>query len=143
MALTKSIQRNHNVDPWLNDLFDSFFNDNELRRSVSTNTPSVNIVEKENGYEIELATPGLKKEDFSINIEKSILTISAETKEEKEVEDKKYSKREFNYSSFSRTFTLPDNINEEDVDAKYEDGVLTISLNKKEEVDTRKSIKIS
>lgn len=144
MALTKTLQRNHqSIDPWLNDVFDTFFNDNGLRKSFSSKTPSVNIAEKDNGYEIELATPGLKKDDFNISIEKNILTVSAETKEEKEVEEKKYNKREFNYTSFSRSFTLPENINEETIDAKYDNGVLSISLTKKEEVDTRKSIKIS
>lgn len=143
MTLTKSLQRNHSVDPWLNDVFDSFFNDNGLRRSFLSKTPSVNISEKDNGFEVELATPGLKKEDFSISIEKDILTISAEKKEEKEVEDKKYSKREFNYTSFSRSFTLPENIDEESIDAKYENGILSISLTKKENTDTKKMIAIS
>ncbi|WP_118193324.1 Hsp20/alpha crystallin family protein [Albibacterium indicum] len=143
MTLTKSLQRNHSVDPWLNDVFDSFFNDNGLRRSFFSKTPSVNISEKDNGFEVELATPGLKKEDFSISIEKDILTISAEKKEEKEVEDKKYSKREFNYTSFSRSFTLPENIDEESIDAKYENGILSISLTKKENTDTKKMIAIS
>ena len=143
MALTKSLQRNHSVDPWLNDVFDTFFRDNGLRKSFSNQTPSVYIVEKENGYAVALATHGLKKEDFNISIDKNILTVSAEKKTEKEVEDKKYSKREFNYTSFSRSFTLPDTINNEDVDAKYDNGVLTISLNKKEEVDTKKTIAIS
>jgi len=143
MTLTKSLQRNHNVDPWLNDVFDTFFSDNGLRRSFFSKVPSVNISEKDNGFEVELATPGLKKEDFSISVEKNILTVSAEKKEEKEVEDKKYSKREFNYTSFSRSFTLPENIDEESIDAKYENGILSISLNKKEEVDTKKMITIS
>lgn len=143
MTLTKSLQRNHSVDPWLNDVFDSFFTDNGLRRSFFSKTPSVNISEKDNGFEVELATPGLKKEDFSISIEKDILTISAEKKEEKEVEDKKYSKREFNYTSFSRSFTLPENIDEESIDAKYENGILSISLTKKENTDTKKMIAIS
>lgn len=143
MTRTKSLQKNHSVDPWLNDVFNSFFNDHGLSNSFSSKSPAVNIVEKDNGFEIELATPGLKKEDFNISIEKNVLTISAETKSEESVEEKKYNKREFNYTSFSRSFTLPDNINDEDVNAKYDNGVLTVSLTKQEEVDTKKTVVIS
>ena len=77
--------------------------------------------------------PGLKEEDFNIDVDGSMLTISSEKEESKEEKDKKFTRKEYSYSSFSRSFTLPEEINKEKIEAKYEDGVLKLSLPRKEE----------
>jgi len=131
-------QRNA-VSPWFNDVFDSLFNDSVPNDRFITKTPAVNIAETENEFQIELAVPGLKKEDFKINIEKNVLSISAEKKTENAEETKKYSKREYSYVSFVRNFTLPQAADQANISAAYVDGILTVSVAKKEEakVQTR------
>lgn len=105
--------------------------------------PSVNIAETEKNYEIDLSAPGFKKEDFKIEVENDVLNISAETKEEKEEKDKNYSRREFSYNSFSRSFSLPQNANAENINAKYDNGILKLSLAKKAiENAKRKQVKV-
>ena len=94
--------------------------------------PSVNVVENGERFTVSLAAPGLKKEDFTIKMEGDMLTISAEKKEEKEEKDEKFTRKEFNYSSFSRSFTLPEGVKKEMIDAKYEDGLLNIYIPKTE-----------
>jgi len=96
------------------------------------NVPCVNITEQKDEYKVSLAAPGLKKDDFHIDVDGNMLTISCEKEENKEEKDNKFTRKEYNYSSFSRSFTLPDEINKEKIDAKYEDGVLRISLPRKE-----------
>lgn len=121
-----------------NSLFDDFFGrslSDHLGTEFTSHTPSVNIAEKEDSYEIEVAAPGLGKEDFSIELDNETLIISG-TKENKVEEDNKegkYTRREFNYSSFKRTFQLSDEINRDAIEATYNNGVLTISIGKKEE----------
>ena len=114
--------------PW-NEWFD---NGGLLGRAM--NIPAVNITEQKNDYLVSLAAPGMKKEDFKIDVDGNMLTISSEKEETKEEKEKKFTRKEYNYSSFSRSFTLPDEVNKEKIDAKYEDGVLKISLPRKEEV---------
>ncbi|QEC65785.1 Hsp20/alpha crystallin family protein [Panacibacter ginsenosidivorans] len=97
------------------------------------NVPAVNIVEQKDDYLVSLAVPGMKKDDFKIDVDGNMLTISSEKEENKEEKDKKFTRKEYNYSSFSRSFTLPEEINKEKIEAKYEDGVLKISLPRKEE----------
>lgn len=97
------------------------------------NIPAVNITEQKDEYLVSLAAPGMKKEDFKIDVDGNMLTISSEKEEKKEEKGKKFTRKEYNYSSFSRTFTLPEEINKEKIDAKYEDGVLKIALPRKEE----------
>jgi HSP20 family protein len=96
-------------------------------------TPAVNIVENESMFKLEVAAPGLAKEDFKINVEDKILTISAEKKVETDTnEGEKILRREFGYSNFKRTFTLPENVNLSDIKAVYENGVLNVHLPKVE-----------
>lgn len=95
--------------------------------------PAVNIVENKNDYGLSLAVPGMKKEDFNIDVEGNMLTISCEKEETTEQNNERYNRKEYNYSSFSRSFTLPDEVNKEKIEAKYEDGVLKLMLPKKEE----------
>jgi len=125
-------QRNA-VSPWFNDVFDSLFNDSVLNDRSVTKTPAVNIAETENAFEIELAVPGLKKEDFKINLDKNVLSVSAEKKAENVEEGKKYSKREYSYTSFVRSFTLPEVADQAKIEAEYTDGILKLNVAKKEE----------
>lgn len=95
--------------------------------------PAVNVAETKDDYNLSLAAPGLKKDDFKIDMDGNMLTISAEKEEEKEEKEKNYSRREYNYSSFKRTFTIPEDVNVDKIDATYTDGVLKVLLPKKEE----------
>ncbi|MFM7823709.1 MAG: Hsp20/alpha crystallin family protein [Bacteroidota bacterium] len=113
--------------------FNEFFNDRVSldRLFDGEEFPAVNIVEGEKSYEIEVAAPGMKKDDFKIEIENGLLTISAERKEEKKEEMKNYTRQEYYYNSFSRSFTLPENAKEDGLSAKYEDGMLRLTVAKK------------
>lgn len=120
-------------------VFDDFFKpwnewfDGGLWGRLS-NIPAVNITEHKDEYMVSLAAPGLKKDDFKIDVDGNMLTISSEKEETKEEKEKKFTRKEYNYSSFSRSFTLPDEINMEKIKATYEDGVLKITLPRREEV---------
>lgn len=142
----KLMKRN---DDWgFPSLWEDFFNSDLFnlptvaRRGM--NVPAVNISETDKDYLVELAAPGMKKSDFKINLDRNVLTISSETKQEEEEETKNFSRKEYSFSSFERSFTLPEAVNQEKIDAKYQDGVLKISLPKKEEVLSKsKEIRIS
>lgn len=95
-------------------------------------TPAVNIKDNDKDFEIEVAAPGLNRDDFEVTIENNILSISCEKEEKKEEKEENYTREEFNYTAFSRAFSLPDNVDTETVDAKYRDGVLTLTLQKTE-----------
>ena len=95
--------------------------------------PSINIAEEKDKYRVEMAAPGLKKEDFKINLEKNVLSVSAEKKAENVEEGKKYSKREYSFNSFVRSFTLPESADYAKITAEYIDGVLKLAVAKKEE----------
>src|SRR4051812_17652360 len=100
----------NNAHPFFNDVFDSLLNDSFISDKLVARVPAVNIAENDNEFHIELAVPGLKKEDFKINLDKNILTVSAEKKSENGEAAKKFSKREYSYNSFVRSFTLPDSV---------------------------------
>lgn len=113
--------------PAFNNMFDVF--DNSIHSGFRNwVTPAVNIHETENGFQLLMAAPGLKKEDFRIKIDKDQLTIDAEVKEEQQEKDIKYSHREFRFNKFKRVFTIPENVNVENVSASYENGVLKLNL---------------
>jgi len=125
----------HNAFPtFFDDFFTKdLFGDNPVK-SVFKSTPAVNIIEHDNAYAIELAAPGLNKEDFKLEVENDLLTISFEKKEEKE-ENGKYTRREFHYASFKRSFNLPEGtVNSDEIEARYENGLLKLSIPKLEEV---------
>jgi HSP20 family protein len=100
------------------------------------NMPAVNIIENKDDFLVSLAVPGMKKDDFNVDVEGNILTISCEKEEKKEEKETRFAGKQYNYSSFSRSFTLPEDINREKIDAHYEEGVLKLSLPKKEEAKT-------
>ena len=133
-----------NQYPGLTDLFEnlgkSFFNNEEKFEGT---VPAVNITENNDRFVLEMAAPGLKKSDFHVNVEKDVLTISSEQKEEKEEKDDSYSRREFYYNSFSRSFNLPETIDVENIKADYKNGILSVVLPKKEDAKVSREIKIS
>ena len=95
--------------------------------------PAVNITEGKSGYNLELAAPGLQKKDFKIDVNGNLLTISAEKEEKKEEKkDEKYTRKEYNYSSFSRSFTLPEEVQQDKIEASYDGGILKLALPKNE-----------
>jgi HSP20 family protein len=111
---------------------------------TSGDIPAVNIKEESDKFVLEMAAPGMKKDDFKINLDNYQLTISSEKKDEKEEKEDNYTRREFVYSSFSRSFTLPKSIDIEKIKADYKNGILNIVLPKKEEeAKLTKQIKIS
>lgn len=117
--------------------FDNFLSTilNEMPSTPGNlNFPAVNISENKDAYELEFNVPGRKKEDFKITVDKDILSVSFEKKEEGKEEGKQFIKREFVTQSFKRSFTLDEKINSDDINAKYQDGLLTLTLPKKEEV---------
>lgn len=125
--------------PW-----NEWFDDSKLMNKVVT-VPPVNIKESNKQYNVSLAVPGMKKEDFKINIEGNMLTISAEKEENKEEKDEKFSRKEYSFSSFSRSFTIPDDVKQEHIDAAYDNGVLIIHLPRKEKeknIETSKKISV-
>jgi HSP20 family protein len=142
----KLIKRN---DDWgFPSVWEDFFNNDLFNlpamASRGATVPAVNINETDKEFELELAAPGLKKNDFKVNIDRNVLTVSTEKKEEKEEKDKNFTRKEFSYHSFSRSFTLPESVNQEKIDAKYTDGVLKLVLPKKDEVIPKsKEIKIA
>ncbi len=116
--------------------FPTFFNDvfdNLLKEDKVSWMPAVNIIERENDFKIDLAVPGLDKKDFNIEVENDMLVVSGERKEEKVEEKDKVTKREFHYGSFKRSFTLPEIADVEKINASYNNGVLSVSIAKKEE----------
>lgn len=95
--------------------------------------PAVNISDSDDHYQLSLAAPGLNKNDFNIDIEGNMLTVSCEKEDTKEEKDARHTRKEYNYSSFTRSFTIPDEVMKEKIEASYNDGVLKITLPKKEE----------
>lgn len=137
--------RFNGLDKFIADVFNTpIFNDDLPHRSTN---PSVNIVENADSYRLEVAAPGLAKEDFKVNIEDKTLTISAEKKVETKTETDtkdgdKFVRREFGFSQFSRSFTLPETVAADGIKATYEAGVLHVALPKKEVVKMAQTIEI-
>jgi HSP20 family protein len=130
------VKRNNSLFPSFSSIFDDFFTNDFLLKDTSLATvPAVNIREDENGFAVELAAPGKEKSDFKINLDNNVLSISSESKQENEEKDEKgrYTRREFSYSSFQRSFVLPNSVDGEKISASYENGVLHINIPKKEE----------
>ena len=125
------------VPAYWDDFFnDTFFNNTNPAACHGT-APAVNVAEEDMAFKIEMAVPGLSRKDFRIDLENDVLTISSDRKENKEnKEDKKhnYMRREFSYNTFKRSFQLPETIDQENIKASHDAGILTIQLPKKEEV---------
>ena len=133
---------------WLPALFDNLFLENKLDALNNYETfsiPAVNIIENFPSFVVEIAAPGLGKEDFKIEVEEDMLKISSEkATQQEENKDSQYRKREFNYESFERSFKLPENIEIDKIQAKYENGILNVTLPKMEEKKVlKKMVEIS
>ncbi len=128
-------------------LFDQFFNTNIgdfVGNDFFKNQPSVNVVESDKAFRVELAAPGLEKEDFDVQIEKDQLLISVEKEQSNTEEGEQFTRREFGYHKFQRSFNLGDQINQENIEATYDNGILTIQLPKKAEAQIiKRNIEIS
>ena len=124
------LQRYFDTRPMFTELFNDMF-DNFLPADVNRATvPAVNIKETENKFNVSLAVPGLTKEDFKINVEDDVLSISTERSEEKNESNERYTRKEFTYNSFKRSFNLPEHIDASKISAAYENGILSIDLPK-------------
>ena len=133
------IKKNENF-PTFPSLFNDFFNrdwidfNNRNFSTTQTTIPSVNVVESDDKFELEVAAPGFEKKDFKVELNHNVLTISSDKKEEREEGDgKQYTRKEFSYLSFCRSFTIPDTVNHEKIEARYENGILKVLIPKKEE----------
>lgn len=131
---------------WMPDVFNDFFDTDFMPRANAT-APAINVKETEKEYTVEVAAPGMKKEDFNINLDDDgNLVIKMEKKDEKKDENKKehYLRREFAYSKFEQTLLLPDDVDKEKIGARVNDGVLTVSLPKieKNTVKTARQIEV-
>jgi len=133
----KPVKYNANaIETTIDNIFDNFFSNN-ISNFVGSDffvtSPSTNVIESDNEYRIEVAAPGLDKADFNLNLDQDLLIIEANKEAKTEENTEKFVKREFNYTSFKRSFTLPDTVNTESIHATYKNGVLNVSLPKKEE----------
>jgi HSP20 family protein len=126
-------------------VFSDFFDDENFSEGHYLNPimPAVNVKENKSNFEIELAAPGMKKEDFKVDVDNGVLSISSHKEESTEEKEENYTRKEFSLSSFKRAFTLPENVAHEDIKAKYKDGVLGITLKKKEQKPAQAPKKIS
>lgn len=122
------------------DLFD--WGNEFLSSRLGINVPTANVAETPKEYKVELAAPGLDRKDFKVEIDNGTLTISAEKEEEKKEKDGGYSRREYSFNSFSRSFALPDNVRDNNIDAKYENGVLRIVIPKEKETPVKVARKV-
>jgi HSP20 family protein len=129
--------------PFLSNLFDDDFFPVLTNRTSSM--PAVNIKENDKNFTLELAVPGMDKKDLKIDINEDVLTISSETRNESEEEKDGYKRKEFSFSSFCRSFYIPENVNRDKISAAYKDGILTVELPKMEEEKNKitKQIRIS
>ena len=126
------VKRNNFILP---SLMDEFFKPDWFggMHTPTTTVPAVNIKEGEKDFSLEIAIPGFKKEDFNIEVDNDVLTISSEVKTEKETKEEKYTRKEFTMSAFKRAFTLPETVDADGIHAQYEDGILTVKLPKRDE----------
>jgi len=134
------IKRNGNTFSSLPSLFDDFFSrelfnwGNNNFSATNTTVPSVNIRETADNYEVEVAAPGMEKKDFKVTLDDNLLTISSSKQQQQEKKDDNYTRREFSYQSFQRSFELPKNVVDEDkIIARYENGLLHLTIPKREE----------
>jgi len=143
MTLVK--YRPSTMENFFNREIESFFPDRFYGTNALGQTPAVNVVENKEGFRIEVAAPGLKKEDFKLHLNNNRLTISAQKQSEAAEANKeeKYTRHEFSYRSFQRTFTLPQSVNGEAVEATYTDGILHVSLPKREEAKVKPAREIA
>jgi HSP20 family protein len=143
MTLVKFNNRTRTSAPYFNNVFDSLFNEAINKNLTINKVPGVNILETETDYKIELAAPGLTKEDFQINLKKDTLSVWAEKKGVEGEVKKDYTRKEFDYFSFARSFVLPETVNADNISAEYVNGILNITIGKDVAKTQEKEIKVS
>jgi len=125
------------------NIIDKFFNDSMQRSGRSTFVPKVDVVESEKAFELHVEVPGMNKEDFNIEINDNYLTISGERKFSTEKNEKDFHTIETRYGSFSRSFTLPDSVSSDKINAKYNNGILELTIPKDEKKLLKSTIKVN
>jgi HSP20 family protein len=144
MTLVNFNNKTRHTAPYFNNVFDSLFSDALNKNHGVSKVPNVNIYENEGEYKIELAAPGLNKEDFKIDLKKDNLSVWAEQKPAAGTVQKDYTRKEFEYTSFARSFVLPEGIDADKISAEYTNGILYITIGKKDEAKlTHKEIIVS
>ena len=132
------ITRRHDL-PFFGDVMNSLFDNNTfepIKKFATRQIPSVNISENDKGFTIEVAAPGMQKDDFNVEVSHDTLTIWSEKEQKNHEEDGKYAVREFNYTSFKRNFSLPKSVDKSKIEARYSDGILHVTILKKQEEET-------
>lgn len=139
------IRRGTSFPSIVDEFFGRDFLSNFFDFQTGISMPSVNIIEGKEDFKIEVAAPGLDKKDFKLDLQNNVLTISSEKEEKTEENNDKYMRREFSYSSFKRSFALPNTVDSDKISASYKDGILNIVIPKKEEAKEKpaREIKIS
>lgn len=145
MGLVKYNLVNDFVPTSFGNLIDRFFNDAASRSGGSAYSfvPKVDILEKDNAFELHVAVPGMNKEEFKIDLNDNFLTVSGERKFTKETKEGNFQSIETQYGSFSRSFALPENVNAENISAKYVNGILEVTIPKDEKKTLKSSIKVN
>lgn len=145
MALIKWNRNPVDVMPGFSNLVDNFFGRDisDYLGDYSGTVPSVNIRETKDNFMLEVAAPGMVKEDFDVNLDNNVLTVSGKKEEKKEEKEEKYNRKEFSYTSFQRSFYLPEAVNAENIEAHYQDGILMITVPKKEEAKQKEAKRIN
>jgi HSP20 family protein len=145
--LKRSRRKGRSLTPYWNSPFDRFFRNDFIdswNGGETDTVPSVNFREDKKNFIMDVAAPGLKKEDFDIRVDGDLLTVScSKESEHKEEEQEGYTRREYSYSSFSRTMTLPEKADSKKITAKYTDGILSLTIPKKEGAEQESSQKIN
>jgi HSP20 family protein len=134
---------NRTYPSFLDDFFGRDFYPVRYERNGFKSLPAINITEGDDGYTIEVAAPGLDKKDFKIDLEKDRLTIASVREDSKEESNERYTRREFRYTNFSRSFTLPETVNGEKISASHKDGILYVNIPKLEEAKEKPARQIA
>lgn len=146
MSLIKKSKENLGIPSLFSDFFSTdFFSDDHFNRAITRSVPAANVKETPASFEVELSAPGMKKEDFKVEIHEDVLSIECNKEEENEEVNERYTRKEFRTTSFMRSFRLPQNTVSDKIDAKYENGILKLVIPKREETKTigPKQVKIS
>jgi len=128
---------------WLPSIFNDFF-DNEWLERANTTAPAINVIESESNFKVEVAAPGMTKEDFNVTLDENqnlVISMEKKTDQQEEQKEGRFLRREFSYSKFQQTMVIPDNVDKEKISAKVEDGVLKIDLPKLTEEESKKAQK--
>ena len=138
------LRKTNSEFPAFTNWFEDILGNVETSININKNStmPAVNIAEEDDVFRIDFAIPGMKKSEFNINLDNNILTVKSENEEENEENNTNFTRKEFSYSSFQRSFTLPDSANGEEIKAEYENGILQIEIPKREEAKTKPKRKI-